>query len=113
VQGECLPSLDIDQTLFRIVQEALSNVARHSQANRVEILLAYRANGITLTVSDDGQGFVVDGKHKGLGLRSIEERVGSLGGTLTIESAPGKGTRLSCTVLVDSSREVGEGESDG
>jgi NarL family two-component system sensor histidine kinase LiaS len=102
-----------EQTLFRIVQEALSNVARHSLANRVEILLAYRADGISLTVDDDGQGFVVDGKHKGLGLRSMQERVGSLGGTLAVESAPGKGTRLSCIVLADSSGEAGEEESRG
>jgi len=112
-QGERSLSLEVEQTLFRIVQEALSNVARHSQAKRVEILLAYGADGISLTVDDDGQGFVVDGEHKGLGLRSMHERVGSLGGTLAVESAPGKGTRLSCTVPVDSSREVGEGGSDG
>jgi NarL family two-component system sensor histidine kinase LiaS len=112
-QGERSLSLEVEQTLFRIVQEALSNVARHSQANRVEILLAYRPNGIALTVDDDGQGFVVDDKHKGLGLRSIHERVGSLGGILTVESAPGKGTRLSCTVQVDSSGEAGGEESLG
>jgi len=113
VQGERLLALEIEQTLFRIVQEALSNVARHSQASRAEILLAYRANGITLTVEDDGQGFVVNGEDQGLGLRTMQERVGSLGGTLTIESAPGRGTRLSCIVLGDSSREVGGGGSRG
>ena len=112
-QGERSLSLEVEQTLFRIVQEALSNVARHSLANRVEILVACRANGISLTVDDDGQGFVVDGKHKGLGLRSMHERVGSLGGTLAIESAPGRGTRLSCIVPVDSSGDAGEEESDG
>jgi signal transduction histidine kinase len=104
-------SLEIEQTLFRIVQEALSNVARHSQADRVEILLTYCANEIALTVDDDGRGFVVSDKDKGVGLRSMQERVGALGGTLTIESAPGEGTRLSCMVPLDSSKEVGEGQS--
>jgi signal transduction histidine kinase len=85
------------------VQEALANVARHSQASCVEILLAYHKDEATLTVNDDGQGFVVSGTIKGLGLRSMQERVGSLGGTLTIESAPGKGTQITCTVPVDSS----------
>jgi signal transduction histidine kinase len=66
--------MDIEQGVFRIVQEALANVARHSQANSVEIALVYANDDITLTVTDDGRGFDVDGKRGGIGLPSRVSR---------------------------------------
>ena len=98
VQGERLLSLEVEQALFRIIQEALANVARHSHAHRVEILLVYSMSVVTLTIDDDGQGFSIDGGTNGLGLQSMQQRAESLGGKLTIESRLGQGTRLTCTV---------------
>ncbi len=95
VQGERPLPLRVEQALFRIVQEALSNVAKHSGATRVDVHLAWAPDGVTLTVTDDGRGFdVAEARGKGIGLRSIEERVAGLQGWLTIDSAPGHGTRI-------------------
>ena len=98
VQGERSLPLDIEQSVFRILQEALANVARHSKATSVEIALVYTNDEITLTVTDDGRGFDVDGKRSGFGLSSMQERAEALGGNLTVVSGPGKGTSISCTV---------------
>jgi ligand-binding sensor domain-containing protein/signal transduction histidine kinase len=85
--------LDTEQALYRITQEALANVARHSRARRVDVALVYNVDTVQLSVSDDGCGFDVNTKH-GMGLRSIRERVSSIRGTVQIQSAPGHGTRL-------------------
>ena len=85
--------LEVEQALYRITQEALANVARHSHARRVDVSLAYNSDSVQLSISDDGCGFVVNSKH-GMGLRSIRERVGSIHGTMQIQSAPGQGARL-------------------
>ena len=90
--GQHLP-LEVEQALYRITQEALANVARHSHAQRVDVSLLYNSDSVQLSVSDDGCGFDVNVKH-GMGLRSIRERVGSIRGTVQIQSAPGQGTRL-------------------
>ena len=82
--------------LFRITQEALTNVARHAHAEHVKVSL-YRDNGRTvLEISDDGQGFDPDKgpSHLSGGLLGMRERTRILGGELTIESNPGKGTRV-------------------
>jgi signal transduction histidine kinase len=104
VQGERSLPLDIEQGVFRIVQEALANVARHSQASSAEIKLVYSNDEITLSVTDDGRGFDVDGAGRGFGLSSMGERAEALGGTLTVESAPGEGTSVSCSVPLNDAR---------
>jgi ligand-binding sensor domain-containing protein/signal transduction histidine kinase len=86
-------SLEVEQALYRITQEALANVARHSRAKRVDLSLVYNGDSVQLSVSDDGCGFDTNMKY-GMGLRSIRERVGSIRGTVQIQSAPGHGTRL-------------------
>jgi NarL family two-component system sensor histidine kinase LiaS len=94
VQGERPLPLETEQTLFRIAQEALANVARHSQARKAEISLIYDASSIGLTISDDGQGFDVSKKQSGLGLRSMRERAELLQGTLVVVSTLSRGTRV-------------------
>jgi signal transduction histidine kinase len=89
--GRALP-LDIEQTFFRIAQEALANTARHSQARLVEVLLDYDADSVTLTIVDDGCGFDTSDPQSGLGLRSMRERAELIGGNLTIKSQLGEGT---------------------
>ena len=87
--------MEIEQALYRIMQEALSNVARHSSAINVEVLLDYSARAVTLTIMDDGSGFDRHSHHDGMGLQSMCERAKALNGNCTIESQPGRGTRVS------------------
>jgi signal transduction histidine kinase len=79
--------------IYRVVQEALNNCARHAAARSVRIRVVQEAERIRLTVQDDGQGF--DSTHvRGLGLLGMEERVTHLGGQFQLESEPGRGTEL-------------------
>jgi signal transduction histidine kinase len=90
-------------SLFRILQEALNNVRKHAEASEVQVITEFYESGIRLMVRDDGRGFKVPrnieslpGNSK-LGLMGIQERVWLLGGSLEINSEPGKGT----TLLID------------
>jgi signal transduction histidine kinase len=86
-QGERPTPLDVEEAFYRVVQEALNNVARHSGAARVELQVTWRDGSLEMTVRDDGRGFVVEEvAGKGLGLASMRERVEALGGALTITS---------------------------
>lgn len=83
-------------TAFRIVQEALSNVVRHAQAQRVQIQITHEEAGLKLQVADDGQGFDMTqlDRQSHFGLLGMMERVAARGGNLHIDTAPGAGTRL-------------------
>jgi signal transduction histidine kinase len=80
--------------VYRVVQEALNNCARHSQANQVRVVVHRDQDGLSVTVQDDGIGFEPS-QEKGMGLLGMEERVARLGGHFSIESKPGNGTVLS------------------
>lgn len=90
----------VEVVCFRLVQEALTNVRRHAKARRVLVFLKRRANGLALTVRDDGAGFDVRtalaaaSSGESLGLLGMQERVRFAGGLFTITSTPGRGTRL-------------------
>ena len=87
--------------LFRIAQEALTNCAKHAQANTVAIEFNTDADRLLLSIADDGVGIDltrINGKRPGLGLLSMQERAEAIGGKWQIESAPGKGTRVSVSV---------------
>jgi signal transduction histidine kinase len=96
---ERLPA-PLETALFRIVQEALANVAKHAQARRVEVAMTRDRGGVTLRIADDGQGFDPQAPRPGthLGLWSMRERVEQLGGQFEVESAPGRGTKLVMTI---------------
>lgn len=98
--------LEIEQAVFRIAQEALANVARHSAARSVEIDLVYTKGAVSCSIRDDGHGFDPGRVRKGVGLRSMDERVNSLGGKLTIESEQGGGTFISFAIPINSLPEV-------
>jgi signal transduction histidine kinase len=90
----------IETAVYRIVQEALTNVLKHAGANRVSVILEHRQNQLLTIVEDDGQGFdveavrLVTGEGRGLGLLGMQERVALVGGNLKIESQPRAGTTL-------------------
>ncbi len=102
---------DLDEAVrtcvYRIVQEALNNCQRHSSAQRVEVVLDYDQGRLLALVRDDGRGFSIE-SHRGAGLIGMDERVRALGGTLRIESSPGRGCIVQATVPVESARAVPE-----
>ena len=79
--------------IFRVVQEALTNVCRHANASSVEIRISGNEDAVEVSIRDDGRGFRA-ARAGGLGLIGIEERIESLGGTVSIRSEPGKGTSI-------------------
>lgn len=81
-------------SLFRVVQESLTNVARHARAQRVSVRLVESAQRLELVVSDDGRGMEPGRNRRGLGLLGMEERVRELGGVFSLSSAPGAGTTV-------------------
>jgi signal transduction histidine kinase len=88
-----------EDALLRIGQEAITNAVRHAAATEVRHRLRFGPGWITLTIVDNGVGFdVADRAGKGFGLTSMRERVAALGGSLSIDSRPGKGTEVSATL---------------
>jgi signal transduction histidine kinase len=99
VRVDDLPGLDAPRqtAVYRIAQEAIGNALRHS-GGAVSVCLSRRQRSIVLEVSDAGRGFDVSAPQQGLGLASMRERAGSVGGTLKITSVPGTGTRVRLTL---------------
>ena len=101
--------------LYRVAQEALTNVARHAQASRAEVKIQKLDGAICMTIKDDGKGFQTERvlrakKGKRLGLLGMRERLEMVGGNFTVTSAPGKGTTVLAQIpLMD--RASGGGRS--
>jgi NarL family two-component system sensor histidine kinase LiaS len=96
--GERIIPLDIEQTLYRLVQEALSNVTRHSGASNVELHLTWESKRVILRIADNGHGFDLQAAEgKGVGLQSMRERVEEIGGIFTVESNA-SGTRIEAII---------------
>jgi NarL family two-component system sensor histidine kinase LiaS len=93
-------SLEIKQAIYRIMQEALANVARHSSADIVEVTMRFDNNMVEFCIIDDGVGFDIQQQHDGIGLASMHERVESLTGDFNIESKPGQGTKVCLTIPI-------------
>ncbi|QFZ21953.1 sensor histidine kinase [Saccharothrix syringae] len=89
---------EVEVTLLRAAQEALSNVAKHAGASRVGLTLSYMEDVVTLDVRDDGAGFDPGGATDGFGLIGMRQRVSRLAGALVVESEPGGGTAVSASV---------------
>ncbi|MFC4076090.1 sensor histidine kinase [Salinithrix halophila] len=103
IEGVIRLSRRREETLWRIGQEALNNVSKHAGTDRVSLTFSSGKEEVTLSVQDDGKGFVYDpekDQESCLGLTGMEERVRLLGGTLEIESAPGAGTTLTVVLPV-------------
>ena len=90
---ERLPG-EIETALYRLVQEALTNVLKHAGAERVRVSLTRDAGGVAVVVEDDGTGFDTRARNGGLGLTGMRERLGIVGGRLTVDSTSGRGTTL-------------------
>jgi signal transduction histidine kinase len=113
LEGERLPA-PIETVVYRVVQEALTNVLKHAAARRVSIVLRRSADQVLAIIEDDGRGFDAEGSagpassDGRLGLLGMKERLALVGGTLTVESAPGAGT----TVIARIPLSAGEGEAN-
>jgi len=95
VRGERSLSLGVEKSIFRIIQEALANVAWHSNADEVRVLLDFRSESLIMTIRDNGDGFIPDQIRKnGVGLKSMRERAELIGGILNIESQLEQGTTV-------------------
>jgi PAS domain S-box-containing protein len=103
----CEPAdANVSLCAYRVTQEALHNVARHSQAREAAVSLTINKSHVSLTIADSGVGFDArNGRQQGLGLVSMRERVSFLKGELTIRTSPGKGTRVAVRIpLVQAAR---------
>ena len=93
--GEARLPAEVETTLYRIVQEALTNIVKHAEATKVSILLVRKAATATVVIEDDGKGFdTEDVRAEGMGLAGMRERVELHDGRLTVESSPASGTTL-------------------
>ena len=97
----------METTLFRVIQEAVSNIARHASAKNAEVALHFKKKAIAVHVRDDGYGFDVDEaisskeRPRGLGLLGMKERIEILKGTLKISSYPGGGTEIDINIPIN------------
>lgn len=95
---------ELRTVLFRVAQEALSNIARHARAERVEVTIVKEPGGVRLQIADDGKAFnaelLIGRNEKHLGLLGMKERIEMVGGTFSIDSAPGHGTTILATIPV-------------
>jgi len=96
---------DVEVVVYRIVQEALTNVAKHAEARRVEVTVTRDVDRVLARVIDDGRGFdveeIMSSRERGLGLFGMQERVSLVGGTLRITSHPGSSTRVEIQVPLE------------
>jgi signal transduction histidine kinase len=105
-------SSELETACFRIVQEAVTNVARHARATRISVVLERAGPDLILLVSDDGAGFDMKALRTSvatLGLRSMEERVQAVGGSITIDSAPDVGTAICARFPIHHGRTLSAG----
>lgn len=95
----------VQHHLLRVMQEAATNAVKHAKATRIDITLAYAPGQVSLVVADDGVGFlpavVMRGSAANFGVRGIQARARKIGGTLSVDSSPGKGTRITLTVPLE------------
>jgi two-component system sensor histidine kinase UhpB len=89
---------DVQLVLYRVAQEALTNAARHSEAQRIAVALRRPGPGVELEIADDGRGFAFEQSERGLGIEGMRERALLIGAELTIESRPDHGTTVRLSV---------------
>ncbi|MCL4395629.1 MAG: ATP-binding protein [Chloroflexi bacterium] len=105
---------NVETALFRVAQEAINNIARHSKAKHVELRFEYREEHVGVVIANDGRGFdpsaginPVDGK-LGLGLVSMEERMNAVAGKFHLRAAPGAGTTITLVAPLEGGSHVGD-----
>ena len=93
---------DVEAAVYFCTLEALNNVAKYANASQARIQLLHRDGQLTFEISDDGRGFDPNQTGYGTGLQGMADRLDAIGGTLEVESRPGKGTRVVGSVPIAS-----------
>jgi signal transduction histidine kinase len=106
VNDELRFPIEVENNLYRVAQEALNNIIKHSEAKGVVLQLVAHERSIILTIEDDGKGFVKlqQKEDSGLGLQNIKNRISSIGGNLQIDTHQGYGTLI--TIEVDFKQQL-------
>jgi signal transduction histidine kinase len=103
---------DLESTIYRVVQEGLTNVAKHAGARRVRVRVVERDGAVDVAIADDGRGFDPTAKRTGFGLVGMQERVAIAGGILDVDARPGGGTVLAASMPAQH-RSPGAGRAAG
>jgi signal transduction histidine kinase len=101
VIGEPHLSRERAERLFRVIQEALNNVVKHARTDQASVTMQFEDSQTLVQIEDEGRGFVLDDVKPGMGhigLSTMRERVEMMGGTLTLDSSPGRGTRVAVEI---------------
>jgi signal transduction histidine kinase len=93
-RAEARPPAEVEAGVYRLVQEALNNIAKHAQVKRAHVRVAESAGAMVVEVRDEGVGFEESGAEAGFGLVGMRERVNMLGGEISIQSRPAEGTAV-------------------
>lgn len=101
--------MDVQLVTYRVAQEALSNATQHSEAQRIDVYVSRDAEGVELTITDDGRGFTFEQATQGLGIGGMRERALLVAGDLTVESRPKNGTSVRLFVPIG----IGNGDDAG
>jgi signal transduction histidine kinase len=91
---------EIKMNFYRIIQEAIHNINKHAKASKAEINIELNETRLQLSISDNGIGFQKNTSKNGIGLHNMQQRIASINGKITVQSSPGKGTMIKCTVNV-------------
>jgi signal transduction histidine kinase len=97
---------ELEETIYRVVQEALTNAAKHAQATRVDVRVREAGEMVEITICDDGSGFRTDAGSTGFGLLGMGERIALLHGSVDIRSAPGEGTTIAVKLPIGRHRPL-------
>jgi signal transduction histidine kinase len=100
-------SPELEATIYRLVQEALTNVVKHAGATRARVRVEEAGDAVTVTVEDDGHGLDAAASNQGFGLLGMRERVALSGGELSVKSSQQGGTRVTATLPVERARQDG------
>jgi signal transduction histidine kinase len=102
VEGDVRPlPAAVELAAFRIIQEAITNVIRHSGARHADVRIGYGAHLLTIEITDDGGAGRVGASEEGSGIRGMRERAVALGGTLTMDTSPSGGTSVAAALPLD------------
>ncbi len=97
--------MNLNVTLFRIIQELLQNIIKHAAATHIVISIEAQDTQLALTVEDNGKGFVPDsGKSDGIGIANLKRRVAEINGSINFDSIPGEGTTVTVLLGIDKTR---------
>lgn len=95
---DALVSDDLKLNIYRVIQEQINNIQKHADAKNVSIIISTKDESINITLQDDGKGFIVTEKRKGIGISNMMNRIESYNGKMQMESSPGEGCKITVKI---------------